>query len=72
MKGFCEVLKYAFKPEDLVSNAESLIEITSQIHKTRTVVIGGIFKQYMFDKKPNDFIGEDENSELDFDGVIWF
>lgn len=72
MKGFCEVLKYALKPEDLVSNAEWLIEITSQLHKTRAVAVGGIFKQYISDKEPDDLIGEDENPELDSDGVIWF
>jgi plasmid rolling circle replication initiator protein Rep len=72
MKGFCEVLKYSLKPEDLVTNKDWLLEITTQLHKTRAVAVGGIFRQYISEREPEDLIGEDENPE-DTSGLpIWF
>lgn len=72
MKGFCEVLKYSLKPEDLVSSNDWLLEITTQLHKTRAVAVGGIFRQYISEREPEDLIGEDENPE-DTSGLpIWF
>jgi plasmid rolling circle replication initiator protein Rep len=72
MKGFCEVLKYSLKPEDLVSDKEWLIAITQQLHKTRAVAVGGVFRKYISEKEPEDLIGEDENPEDDAGLPVWF
>jgi plasmid rolling circle replication initiator protein Rep len=49
--GLREVLKYSTKPEDLVSNPDWLAELTNQLHKTRAISLGGIFKNYIADSE---------------------
>jgi plasmid rolling circle replication initiator protein Rep len=72
MKGFCEVLKYSLKPDDLIVNQEWLLEITAQLHKTRAVAVGGIFRDYISDKEPEDLITEVEESVSGSDGKVRF
>jgi plasmid rolling circle replication initiator protein Rep len=42
-----EVAKYTVKPSDLIVEDEWLIELTKQLHKTRSVSLGGVLKQYL-------------------------
>ncbi len=60
-----EVLKYSIKEEDLIENKDWLVEITKQLHKTRTISLGGVFKEYISENEPEDYIndGEAENPE---------
>ena len=59
--GICETLKYSVKPTDLMSDPQWLDGLTTQMHKLRTISLGGIFKSYMSEDDPEDLI----NSELD-------
>lgn len=57
----CETLKYSVKEADLVVDAVWLQEITKQLHKTRSIAVGGILKQYLSEDEPEDLIhGDDE------------
>lgn len=45
----CETLKYTVKPSDLVGDVDWLISLTEQLHKTRAIATGGLFKDYLKD-----------------------
>lgn len=59
-----ETFKYTTKPEDLIHDREWLLALTKQLHKTRAIAIGGIFKQYLSESDPEDLLTESETSEL--------
>ena len=61
--GLMECLKYSVKESDLMSDPEWLDAITQQLHKTRAISTGGIFKQYLSEDEPEDLI----NTELEQD-----
>lgn len=70
VSGVLETLKYTVKPDDLfmgldpVKNAAWLQGLTDQLHKTRSVALGGVFKEYMNEDEPEDLINaEDEEIE---------
>lgn len=42
-----EVVKYTVKPSDMVSSASWFLELVNQLHRTRAVALGGIFKEYL-------------------------
>jgi hypothetical protein len=50
----CETLKYSVKEEDLVIDADWLIEITKQLHKTKAVSIGGCLRAFMKEESEED------------------
>lgn len=58
-----EVLKYTVKPSDLVDDAPWLIELTEQMFKVRTRSTGGVFKKYITDEDPKDYITEDPEAD---------
>ena len=67
-------VKYQTKSESFASNAhtseinsEWLIEYTKQIHKTRAIALGGIFKQYMSEADPEDLIHAEVETDVDAD-----
>jgi plasmid rolling circle replication initiator protein Rep len=68
----CETFKYSVKPEDLVSDRGWLIELTTQLYKTRSINLGGVFKQYLSEDDPGDLIGNAEDEEPCSDVVITF
>jgi plasmid rolling circle replication initiator protein Rep len=72
MKAICETLKYSLKPEDLTDNREWLEAITVQLHKTRAVSLGGIFKTYISQEEPEDLIAEKQESEDSGGLPVWF
>lgn len=63
--GIVEVFKYSVKPEDLIgtgseSDRQWLVELTNQLHKTRAISLGGIFKNYLSEDDPENLIGNSE------------
>jgi plasmid rolling circle replication initiator protein Rep len=61
-----EVLKYSVKEEDLVADENWLVELTSQLHKTRAIAIGGVLKQFLREEKEDDdLINIEEKEELE-------
>ncbi len=52
--GIKETIKYAVKPEHLVLNAGFLEEITKQLHKTRSISVGGVIRKYISESEPED------------------
>jgi plasmid rolling circle replication initiator protein Rep len=70
-----ETFKYSIKPEDLLGNGTQadkdwLVELTSQLHKTRAVALGGVFRNYLSEEEPDDLIGD--GTELLNASNLWF
>lgn len=62
-----ETLKYSVKPSDLVADSEWLAELTTQLHKLRSISPGGVMKNFLNEDEPEDLINtdiEDEEEEL--------
>lgn len=47
MAAVVETVKYTVKPSDMVENDDWFLEVANQLYKTRTISVGGIFKQYL-------------------------
>ena len=64
--GLMECLKYSVKESDLISDPQWLDSITQQLHKTRAIALGGLFKQYLSENEPEDLINIEleENIEV--------
>lgn len=72
-KALCETLKYSVKPDDLVADQAWLVELTTQLHKTRAVAVGGVFKEFISDDEPEDLINVDEeNNDSSPENSVWF
>jgi plasmid rolling circle replication initiator protein Rep len=70
-----EILKYQTKESDLVTDREWFLEYQRQMHKTRAIAVGGLFRQYFkeLEEEPTDLIGEDEEGEGGLDeGHLYF
>lgn len=64
-----ETFKYTVKPGDLAgkgtdSDRAWLVELTSQLHKTRAITLGGVLKQYLSEAEPENLIGEEFEPEV--------
>jgi plasmid rolling circle replication initiator protein Rep len=78
-KALCETLKYSVKPDDLVSDREWLVELTTQLHNTRAVAVGGVFKNFISEVEieraslthPDENSGENSD-EPTSDDSLWF
>lgn len=71
--GVCETLKYSVKPSDLIQDSEWLDGLTQQMHKLRSVSLGGIFRQYLKETEPEDLIHSDDDAvELSEDAYQLF
>lgn len=72
-----EIIKYQCKPNDLVlSEREWFLELTRQLHRTKAIAFGGIFKEYFreLDEKVSDeeMLGlTDRPDEVD-EGHLYF
>ncbi len=66
-KAIVEVVKYSVKEADLTDDPLWLKGLTNQLHKTRSVAVGGVFKDYMSSKEPEDLVHTDleEDETLD-------
>lgn len=72
-KAIKETIKYSIKPEDLInSSPEWIEEITIQLHKTRAISLGGIFKDYLREEEPENLITESGQLKQDSDNTIVF
>lgn len=82
MSALVETLKYSVKPSDVLKapanmtpisivleNKTWLVELTKQLHKTRAVATGGVFKQYFktLEEEPEDLIHADEDGLTEID-----
>lgn len=65
MSGVLETLKYSVKPDDLISDPDWLEGLTRQMHKARTIGLGGIFKEYLSEDEPEDLIHATEEDKLE-------
>lgn len=73
-----ETFKYTIKPSDIINamykspeerekNSQWLIELTKQLHATRSIAIGGVFKSYLKEDEPEDLINVDPEVEEDIE-----
>jgi plasmid rolling circle replication initiator protein Rep len=62
-----EVIKYQTKPTNLLSDKEWFLEYTSQMYNTKSISVGGIFRDYFrqLEEEPEDLIGEEEDVTVD-------
>lgn len=74
-----EIVKYQTKPTHLIGyggegDREWFLEYTRQIHGTRALSIGGIFRNYFreLEEEPIDLIGEDETDVSEDFGQLTF
>jgi len=73
----CETLKYSVKPSDCLSqkpgqrmtNQEWLIELTTQLAKTRAIATGGVLKEHLkaLEEEPADLVHADDSGLTDVD-----
>lgn len=72
-----EVIKYQCKPNDIVlSDREWFLELTRQLHRTKAIAFGGVFKEYFREaEKPisdEEMLGlSDESGGID-EGHLYF
>jgi plasmid rolling circle replication initiator protein Rep len=71
-----EIVKYQCKPNDIVlSEREWFLELTRQLHRTKAIAFGGVFKEYFreLEKEPTseEMIGDDGEGEVD-EGHLYF
>ena len=59
IKALCETLKYSVKESDLAFDSAWLEELTKQLHKTRAISLGGIFKEYLSEEDLSEAKTED-------------
>lgn len=65
-RGVRETFKYSVKPNEIIkAPVDWLDEITKQLKGTKSVSLGGIFRQYLSEDEPENLIAEnhDEDSE---------
>jgi plasmid rolling circle replication initiator protein Rep len=70
-----ELLKYCTKESDLTADREWFLELTRQMHKSRTIATGGVLKDYLrqLEQEPEDLIGkDDERQEFIDEGHFYF
>jgi hypothetical protein len=76
INGILETAKYGVKEEDLMFDSAWLQELTLQLHKTRSITVGGILKDYLKDDEPEDLINVDENNADNVEEndalLLWF
>lgn len=68
-----EVIKYAVKPDDMLLDPDWLIELSTQLRNSRSIALGGEFKNYMKDGDEDDnqdLIGDESAHENE--GGIFF
>lgn len=64
-----ETFKYSTKPEDLFGSGSQddqawLVELTTQLHKSRAIALGGVLKNYLSESEPEELLTEQGDTEL--------
>lgn len=69
-----ETIKYQVKESDLITDPAWFAELVKQLHGTRAVALGGIFRDYFKDleEEPEDLIGRDDESGDVDEGHLYF
>lgn len=77
LAAICETLKYSVKPSECLekkpgqrmTNQDWLVELTSQLVKTRAIATGGVLKDYLkaLEEEPSDLIHADDSGLTDVD-----
>ena len=70
-----EVIKYSVKESDLTSDREWFLELTRQLHRSKAIAVGGVFREYFreLEEEQEDLIGkDDEGEELIDEGHLYF
>lgn len=69
-----ELLKYCTKESDLTADREWFLELTRQMHKSRTIATGGVLKDYLheLEQEPEDLIGKGEEIEQPDEQHLYF
>ena len=67
-----ETFKYSVKPEDMFGTGTEedkawLVELTTQLHKSRAIALGGVIRNYLSEHEPEDLLTEDGDIELSED-----
>jgi len=62
-----EVIKYQTKPTNLLADREWFLEYTRQMYNSKSISVGGIFRDYFrqLEEEPEDLIGEGDETEVD-------
>lgn len=70
-----EVLKYTVKEEELIIDKEWIIKLATELHKTRAISVGGVFKEYLSEEDVTEeemTQGEDNDESLEMTDERWF
>lgn len=60
-KNVLEVLKYSVKEDDLTCDTDFIFAITAQLHKTRSISIGGVLREFLKqESEKDDLVNIDE------------
>jgi replication protein len=63
----CEILKYSVKPSDMIRDPQWFLTLVDEVHKMRSVAVGGVLKPYLRARKREDLVkepGEEEAADL--------
>lgn len=61
--GVIEVLKYSIKSDDIKLDSDWLTELTAQMSQIKSVSVGGVFKEYVNEDEPDNFIRVDDDDD---------
>jgi len=72
MSAVTEVIKYTLKPSDMLADPDWLYELSDQLRNARAVALGGELRKYLSEEEPENFVSEDEDSNVKNSGVVHF
>jgi hypothetical protein len=58
-----EILKYSVKPSDMIRDHAWFLLLVDQVHKMRSVAVGGCLKPYLRERKREDLVREPDEEE---------
>lgn len=58
-----ETIKYTVKPSDMVQDRDWSLALVDQLHKTRAVALGGIFKEFLREEEDDDKQDDSDDQE---------
>lgn len=63
----CEILKYSVKPSDMIRDPQWFLALVDEVHKMRSVAVGGVLKPYLRARRREDLTkepGEEDATDL--------
>lgn len=69
-----EILKYQVKESDMIYNREFFLELSRQLHNTKTVAVGGVLRSYLkaLEQEPEDLVGKNSDEDSIDEGHLYF